>query len=551
VTRASASPAGDPAKLALVQAYCADAERLLLAHRLAEARKTVQQALRLAPRHAAATNILGVVEMESGNLEAAAAALGRAAALAPQAPEPRYFLGLALARLGRPEAALEALGAALALKADLRPALRALSDLLQSLGRKAEATAAIRRLLALDPGDVTGLYQLARHDRAALTAADKARLEAAAEGGTAPASTACLALAEIHDAEGDADKAFLYLKRGNDMVHRALARNDGRAPAAPALGQGPAPRRMAPQQALADMGQRSSFAQLVFNEAFLAQHAGLGHASSLPIFILGMPRSGSTLIEQILASHPQVHGAGELDAAEKSLVEMRWPYEGYLQQGPESLPQAMARFSPPPRPAHRYFRELGAGYVKALRAHSARARRITDKMPINYLYIGMIHLCLPKAVILHSVRDPLDTCLSCYWRPFTSGYETSYDLTLLGQHYRLYRQVMAHWDRLLPGRVIDVVYERLVADPEAEIRRLLAACGLPWDDACLSFHETRRPVGTASASQVREPIFTRGVGRWRRYEAHLGPLIEALGPYAPGSADATGTGAAQKEERGS
>jgi Flp pilus assembly protein TadD len=541
VTRA-AVPAIDPGKLALVQACCADAEKLLQAHRLPEARRTVQQALRLAPRHAAAVNILGVIELESGNLEAAASLLERAAALAPAAPEPLYFLGLARGRLGRPEAAADALAAALALKPDLRPALRELAQQLQSLGRKAEATAALRRLLALDPADAGALYQLARHDRTALTAEERARLEAAAQGSTGATIPAGLALAEILDAEDDADNAFLHLKRSNDLTHQALTRNDGRTPAAAALGQGPPPRRMAPLKALDDLAHRSSFAQLVFNEAFLAQHAGLGHPSSLPIFILGMPRSGSTLIEQILASHPQIHGGGELDAAEKTLVEMRWPYEGYLQQSPDSLAQAMPRFSPPPRPANRYFRELGASYVKALRSHSQRAQHITDKMPINYLYIGMIHLCLPGALIIHSVRDPLDTCLSCYWRPFTSGYETTYDLTLLGRHYRLYRQVMEHWKRLLPGRILEVTYERLVAEPEAEIRRLLAACGLPWNDACLSFHKNRRAVGTASLSQVREPIFTRGIGRWRRYQKHLGPLIEALGPYAS---------EAQKEERGS
>jgi len=541
VTRA-ALPAIDPGKLALIQAYCADAEKLLQAHRLPEARKTAQQALRLAPRHAAAVNILGVIELESGNLAAAVGLLERAVALAPAAPEPLYFLGLAQGRLGRPEAAADALAAALALKPDLRPALRELSRQLQSLGRKAEATAALRHLLALDPGDAAALYHLARHDRAALTAKERAQLEAVAQGSTTATIPAGLALAEILDAEGDAEGAFLHLKRSNDLTHQALTRNDGRAPASAAPGQGPAPRRMAPLKALDDLAHRSSFAQLVFNEAFLAQHAGLGHPSNLPIFILGMPRSGSTLIEQILASHPQVHGAGEIDAAEKTLVEMRWPYEGYLRQSPDSLVQDMPRFSPPPRPANRYFRELGAGYVKALRSQSQRAQRITDKMPINYLYIGMIHLCLPQAVIIHSVRDPLDTCLSCYWRPFTSGYETTYDLTLLGRHYRLYRQVMEHWNRRLPGRILEVAYERLVAEPEAEIRRLLAACGLPWNDACLRFHENRRAVGTASLSQVREPIFTRGLGRWRRYEKHLGPLIEALGPYAA---------EAQKEERGS
>ena len=141
--------------------------------------------------------------------------------------------------------------------------------------------------------------------------------------------------------------------------------------------------------------------------------------------------------------------------------------------------------SPPPKPANRYFRELGAAYVKALRGYSAQAQRITDKMPDNYFDIGMIHLCLPNAVILHSVRDPVDTCLGCYKQIFATGHETTYDLTLMGKTYVLYRRLMEHWNRVLPGRVVDVVYENLVADPETEIRRLLAACGLPWNDACL------------------------------------------------------------------
>jgi hypothetical protein len=154
-------------------------------------------------------------------------------------------------------------------------------------------------------------------------------------------------------------------------------------------------------------------------------------------------------------------------------------------------------------------------------------------MPDNFFDIGMIHLCLPNAVILHSVRDPVDTCLGCYRQIFATGHETTYDLTLIGKTYVLYRRLMEHWQRVLPGRVIDVVYEKLVADPESEIRRLVAICGLPWNDACLRFYENQRPVTTASSSQVRQPIFKGAVQRWRRYEKHLGPLLEALGPYAP------------------
>jgi tetratricopeptide (TPR) repeat protein len=524
----------DPAKLSLAKAYCADAEKLLLEDRFHEARKVVEQALRLAPSHAPAVHILGVIEMESGSLEEAARLIKRTTELDPTAHDPLYFLGVTYAQLGRHEEAAAALKAALALKPDLKTVLRQLSDTLDTLGRKDEVREIIHRRLELDPQDYSAFYQLVRLDPKGLSPSERARLEAAVAG--APddeAAAAFIALAEVYEAEGDSDRAFQHLKRGNDLLHQALAKADGKLPSQMTLPLGTLPRRLAPAKALEEVVRRTTQAELVFGEPFLRQYAGFGHPSNLPIFILGMPRSGSTLIEQILSSHPMVHGAGELMALHEALVEMHWPYEGYLQRGPDGI----LRPSAPPKPASRYFRERGAAYVKALRGHSARAQRITDKMPDNYFDIGMIHLCLPNAVILHSVRDPVDTCLGCYKQIFATGHETTYDLALVGRTYVLYRRLMEHWNRVLPGRVIDVVYERLVADPETEARRILAACGLPWNDACLRFYENSRPVRTASQSQVRQPIFRGAVQRWRRYEKHLGPLLEALGPYAPASQD--------------
>jgi tetratricopeptide (TPR) repeat protein len=530
MTAAPAKPL-DRGKQALVQAYCADAEKLLLEDRFHEARKVVQQALRLAPNHAAAVHILGVIEMESGNLEEAARLIKRTTELEPTAHDPFYFLGMTYASLGRLEEAVAAFRAALALKPDLRVVLRELSEALEVLGRKEEARAVIRRRLELEPKDYAALYQLVRIDPRMVSAEDRARLEAAITGDLLPeeSGAAWIALADIYEAEGDPDKAFHHLKRGNDLLHQALIRVDGKLPPHMVTPGGKAPRRLAPAKALEEIGRRTTQAELVFDAAFLKQYAGAGYPSSLPIFILGMPRSGSTLIEQILSSHPMVHGAGELLTLHQTMVDMRWPYEGYLQRGPEGG----LKPSPPPKPPNRYFRELGAAYVKALRGYGARAQRITDKMPDNYFDIGMIHLCLPNAVILHSVRDPVDTCLGCYKQIFATGHETTYDLTFMGKTYVLYRRLMEHWQRVLPGRVIDVVYEKLVEDPESEIRRLVAACGLPWNDACLRFYENERPVTTASSSQVRQPIFKGAVQRWRRYETHLGPLLEALGPYAP------------------
>ena len=529
---ASVAPT-DPGKPSAVMALCADARKLLLEDRFYEARKVVQQALRLKPTHAAAVYILGLIEMASGSLEEAAELMKRTIELEPTIPDPHYFLGVTYEQLGRHEEAVAAFRAALAIKPDLQSAPDALIRALRTLGRQEEAIEVVRRRLSLEPEDIGAYVHLSRLDPHALAPAEISWLEATAGSAVKlHAAFACFALAEVFDARRDYDRSFAYLKRGNDLYRDLLTKTDGKLPSQMVLPVGAVPRRIAPAKALQELARSTAQVEITFDKPFLDRYAGFGHPSSLPIFIVGMPRSGSTLIEQILSSHPLVHGAGELYLVTKHLAEMHWPFAGYL------LPSACGglRPSPPPAPPNRYFRQRGAAYVKALRGYNARAQRIVDKMPGNYISLGMIHLCLPKATIIHSVRDPLDTCLGCYKQLFTTGNETTFDMAMIGQHYQRYRRLMDHWQRVLPGRVIEVVYERLVADPESEIRRLLAACGLPWHEGCLRFHETQRPVSTASMQQVRQPIFKSAVGRWRRYEKHLGPLLEALGPYAPAQA---------------
>ena len=171
---------------------------------------------------------------------------------------------------------------------------------------------------------------------------------------------------------------------------------------------------------------------------------------------------------------------------------------------------------------------MGRDYVRRIAALDANAERIVDKMPSNFLRIGLISLILPNARIIHCRRDPADTCLSCYKQLFGRGQSFSYDLQDIGRHYKLYLELMDHWRSVLPGRVYDVDYESLVAEPEDQIRRLLDHCGMPWDPACLRFHADRSPVHTASASQVRRPIYKSSIARWRRYERHLEPLLEIL-----------------------
>jgi hypothetical protein len=184
--------------------------------------------------------------------------------------------------------------------------------------------------------------------------------------------------------------------------------------------------------------------------------------------------------------------------------------------------------------------QIGARYIALVRALAAKhkradAERITDKMPSNYYFAGLIHLALPNAKIIHTIRDPVDTCISCFSKLFSAEQNHTYDLSELGRYYRRYERLMAHWRSVLPaGRMLDVRYEDVVADVEQQARRIIAYCGLPWTDRCLSFHETDRPVRTASATQVRQPIYSSAVGRWRVYERYLGPLLDALNVPASG-----------------
>ncbi|MEO8115195.1 MAG: sulfotransferase [Phenylobacterium sp.] len=253
------------------------------------------------------------------------------------------------------------------------------------------------------------------------------------------------------------------------------------------------------------------FAQMaaVFSAELMDAKAGLGAPSADPIFILGLPRSGSTLVEQILASHPEVTGGGELTA----LRDVAAASLGH--------PAAVRGMDGAALSA------LGDRYLQ--RARPA-AGRFTDKMPANFLLVGLIHLALPKARIIHTLRDPVDTCLSGFTTLFADGQPYSYDLAELGRHYRGYAKLMAHWRAVLPpGTLLEVRYEDVVADLEGQARRMLVHCGLAWNDACLDFHRSERAVWTASAAQVRQPAYRSSVGRWRPPAEVLNPLLAALG----------------------
>jgi tetratricopeptide (TPR) repeat protein len=254
----------------------------------------------------------------------------------------------------------------------------------------------------------------------------------------------------------------------------------------------------------------------IFSLEFFRKNKGIGNPDKTPIFILGMPRSGTSLVEQILASHPDVVGAGELKYVLDMVRKMG------ISDTSRKFPSNIIDVDPGA------FEGLGKEYISRIRSFSETTKYITDKMPHNFLSIGFIKAILPNASIIHLTRDPMDNCLSIFKNNFLSGHHYSYDMTELGQYYNLYLDLMEYWRNTLPESIYDLSYERLVADQEGQTRKLLDYCELPWDDACLGFHKTRRTVKTASNTQVRRPIYKDSVKLWKRYEKQLEPLVAAI-----------------------
>ncbi|MCX7302908.1 MAG: sulfotransferase [Hyphomicrobiales bacterium] len=268
---------------------------------------------------------------------------------------------------------------------------------------------------------------------------------------------------------------------------------------------------------------RRSFDTLIssFTPELFTAKAGIGNPSEVPVFILGMPRSGTSLAEQICASHPAVFGAGELVKLGKALRA-----KGY------GLPDDVTAVKSPEALTGEEANSIAGDYLEFLRRKSPTAARIVDKMPHNFLRIGFIALLFPNARIIHCTRDPIDTCVSCFMTTFNDKHGYNTDLHTLGLYYREYDRLMRHWKSVLPGRIHECSYEALVADTETETRRMIDYLGLPWDDACLRFYATQRSVATPSRWQVRQPIYGSSVKRWKNYEDKIEPLIEALGDLA-------------------
>jgi len=256
----------------------------------------------------------------------------------------------------------------------------------------------------------------------------------------------------------------------------------------------------------------------VLRRRLFAQRANDGWPDPAPIFIVGLPRSGSTLVEQILASHSRVEGTFELPNVLTIVREF-----DHRNAEHDAYPEVV-RAVPPGQ-----FAALGRRYLEETAPLRSGRPHFIDKMPNNFSHVGLIQSMLPQAIIVDVRRHPMDSCFSTYKQNFAEGQSFSYDLTDLGRYYRCYLRLMDHWDEVLPGKVLHLQYEELVRDPEANIRRLLTHCGLEFEPGCLAFHETKRPVRTASAEQVRQPLYSSGVGHWKHFESELEPLRRTLG----------------------
>jgi tetratricopeptide (TPR) repeat protein len=443
--------------------------------------------------------------IDQHKIEEAAAAAERALALNPDNHDVANMMGRVDFERGNLNAALKHYRRALALKPDLADAYNNMGNVLKELGELGEAEQAYLEALRLD-ANFTGIYvNLADSKKFTPSDPHLAAMEtlAAKTEGLSKTDRMQLdfALGKAYADVKDYGRSFEHLLAGNAAKRATISYNEKTA------------------MALFDQIEAAFTAELI------AVKSGGGDPSTMPIFVIGMPRSGTTLVEQIIASHPLVHGAGELKTFNDVVLTVHGP-DGKTIPYPDFVPALAA--AP--------LKQIGSRYLALVRELVSRsdgekkeAQYVTDKMPSNYYFAGLIHLALPNAKIIHTMRDPMDTCISCFSKLFAGEQNHTYDLGELGRYYKRYQQLMAHWRRVLPqDRIFDVRYEDVVADVEGEARRIIAHCGLPWDDSCLAFHETKRPIRTASATQVRQPIYKSAVGRWRVYEQHLGPLLTAL-----------------------
>ncbi|PBC10383.1 tetratricopeptide repeat-containing sulfotransferase family protein [Mesorhizobium sp. WSM3859] len=496
-----------------------------------EGLELIEQSVTLQPGNADFLNNMGTVMRDLGRVAAAVDFFRGAVDIKPDQLAARDNLGSSLKQLGQFDAAEEIYRGTIGRNPFHVRARIGLAETLQEAGRLDEAIALFRESLSIRPKDAELLYGLgvAMMEKGKLgEAADLARQAVAVVPGMAKA---WLLLTQVkrqterdkelsgmeaeHAKAPQGSLARMQLSFGLGKVHDDL-KDYGRA--FDYFAEGNAIRRQGIDYDPVRTRGEFEAMKAAFDKAFFEKHRTGDISDDTPIFVVGMPRSGTTLVEQIIASHPQVYGAGELSIL-KTAVGKQFPMgmPGGFPAGIADMPD-------------KAFAEAGQAYLDMLHSRYPGYRHVTDKMPGNFMLVGFLHMMLPKAKIVHCARDAAATCLSIFKVHFRGdSHRYGYDLGELADFHNLYTDIMAHWHKVLPGVVHDVRYEDFVSDQEGQTRALMACLGLPWDDKVLSFHETDRPVRTASAAQVRQPMYQGSVDLWKRYGDRLKPLLDKLG----------------------
>jgi tetratricopeptide (TPR) repeat protein len=485
-----------------------EAIRLLAAiameHRkYSDAEVFLQRAVEIAPEYARLWLDLCAAQLGLENLDGAITSASRLVELSPDIADSHIALGNALARADRAKEAAEVYRSALEASTGHAGAFSGLAQQLKIIGKQDEAIAVHRENLQCNPDNAEPYWSLANMKTYKFSDHEVGSMESLLfrdDLDDLSIVQLCNALGFAFEQRRNYDTAFSYFKRGNDRRRESEVYD-------------PVETEVLTERLIE-----------VFTKEFFVGLEGRGNADSSPIFIVGLPRSGSTLLEQILASHSQVEGTHELSDLSQVVRSIRG-FSPAKDRFPDNL-QGLK---------DEVWANLGEKYLQRTKKYRGDRPIFIDKNPNNFIYAGMLKVILPNAKIINARRAPMDSCFGTYKQLFASGQPFSYDLMEVGEYYLQYQKLMEHWHAVMPGDILDVSYENVVADLPTQVARLLDYCGLPFEQACVDFHQTERSVKTASSEQVRQPIYTSSLELWRNYDKHLDELAEVLAPILPGA----------------
>ncbi len=505
------------------------------AGRMADAVRVYTGILSLMPRHADARFRLGVIALNEGDTETALLHFEKAARANPKSAAMRANTAMVHMRRLEYHKALPHLRKALSLDPALLNALRNLGECLFMLGDLDGARTWLEKAHAAAPENTDIRFEIGRLERASGNMAEAERIYRDLIARDANVSRAYSGLATSRKfAAGDPELDDIERLLDSDRLSRQDRQNLAYAAGKIAADRNEDDRAFdhfrtanASYSGKFDLDNFAAYVDTIrstITPEYFAQRQDFGSRSDRPVFIFGMPRSGTSLVEHILASHPDFAGADEVPFFNAMARQL-----GATAKTAALFPQVAAALT------RRDTRRIAKDYLELLAHHSRSTRRVSDKLPHNFERLWLLALIFPDAAFIHCRRDPVANCVSCYINPLNEQHVYATDLEILGRYYRLYDKLMAHWNAVLPVKMLECRYEALIADPETVSRRLVDHVGLPWHDDCLGFHENRRAVRTLSGMQVRQPVYRSSLDGWRRYEKHLQPLLSALGDMNGGN----------------